>query len=581
MREKIFRVNMTKKDISQEDWDSDENALLGGRALTSRIVAEEVDPLCHPLSETNKLIIATGYMAGIPLTCCGRLSIGCKSPLTGGVKESNVGGDAGQKMAAIGVRAIIFEGKPAPNEAYILKVSKDGAELQKAQEFRGMKNYEVVEHLKEKFGKKAGILSIGVAGEMGLGAAGIAVMDAGGKPGHFAGRGGCGAVMGSKGIKAVVFDTHDTIKPSFLDRKKITELAQQFGKKMFETKKALSKYGTAVSINIINNIGGLPTRNFRYGQFEHANKISGEALYDLIVEREGKPTHACMPGCVIACSNVYMDKDKKFLTTSLEYETIVMMGSNLGISDLDIIAQLDRLCDDIGLDTIETGGALGVLMESGHLAFGDGEGAIRTLKEIEKGTILGRVVGNGVGTVGRVFGQVRVPAVKGQGMPGFDPRVIKGMGVTFSTSPMGADHTAGSCLPGRPGFDPIYIVPSIEAEGQERISRELQIMLASIDASGVCFFVGATLETLDIFSELLNAKYGKSFSREDLIQVGVETLIKEYSFNEKAGLKRVDFLPGFFLQETLEPNHRAFDVTYRQLESVYEEFMRLKKVKLV
>lgn len=579
MKEKIFRVNMTNQEIIQEDWDSDENPLSGGRALTSKIVDEEVDPLCHSLSETNKLIIATGYMAGIPLTCCGRLSIGCKSPLTGGVKESNVGGSAGQKMAAIGVRAIILEGKPIRNEAYILKFNKDGAELQKAKDFWGMKNYEVVEHLKGKFGKDAGILSIGVAGEMGLGAAGIAVMDAGGRPGHFAARGGCGAVMGSKGIKAVVFDTHDTIKPSFLDRKKITELAQQFGKKMVETKKALSKYGTAVSINIINNAGGLPTRNFRYGHFEHANKISGEALYNLIVEREGKPTHACMPGCVIACSNVYMDKEKKFLTTSLEYETIVMMGSNLGISDLDIVAQLDRLCDDIGLDTIETGGALGVLMESGHLAFGDGEGAIRTLKEIEKGTILGRVVGNGVATVGRVFGQVRVPAVKGQGMPGFDPRAIKGMGVTFCTSPMGADHTAGSCLPGRPGFDATYIVPPSEAEGQERISRELQIMQTSIDASGVCFFVGPTLETLDVFAELLTAKYGQSFSREDLVQVGIKTLISEHSFNERAGLKRVDLLPSFLLQEKLEPDHRGFDVTSRQLENVYEELMRLKRVK--
>jgi aldehyde:ferredoxin oxidoreductase len=578
MKEKVFRVNLDKRKISEEDWYTLNNPLLGGRALTSKMVAKEIDPRCHALGDGNKLIIATGYMAGIPLTCCGRLSIGFKSPLTGGIKESNVGGTAGQKMSALGIRAIILEGKPTRDETYILKVSADGADLKKADELRGMKNYEAVEHLKMKFGESAGILSIGVAGEMGLGSSTIAVMDSGGKPGHHAGRGGAGAVMGSKGIKAIVFEIARPVKPSFSEDKKLLELAKQFNKKVAETKTALSKYGTAVLVNTINTSGGLPTRNFRYGQFEGVNQISGEALYDLIVERGGKPTHACMPGCVIACSNVYLDKNKGYLTTSLEYETIVMMGSNLGIGDLDTIAQLDKLCDDIGVDTIEIGGALGVLMESGYLAFGDSKGTIRTVEEIGQGTVLGRVVGNGVTTTGRVFGQTRVPAVKGQGMPAFDPRALKGMGVTFSTSPMGADHTAGSCLPGRPGFDPEYTVAPSEAQGQERISHELQIMLASIDAAGVCFFVGATLETLDVFSELLSYKYQRPVSRDDLIQVGVETLLTEYSFNQKAGLSKLDPLPDFFLKETLEPHQVGFDVTQQQLESVFEELLRLKKM---
>ncbi len=568
---------MSEKQVVQEEWDSSENALLGGRALTSKILAEEVDPLCHPLGEKNKLVIATGYMAGIPFTCSGRLSIGCKSPLTRGIKESNVGGSAGQRMGSIGIRAVILEGKPTRDETYILKLSTNRAELMEARKLRGMKNYDVVNQLKKEYGEKVGILSIGVAGEMGLGAASVAAMDLGGKPGHHAGRGGCGAVMGSKGIKAIVFDTAETIHPSFANKEKITELARQFGKTMAETKAALSKFGTAVSINAINETGGLPTKNYRYGKFDHIDKISGETLHKLIVQREGKPTHACMPGCVIACSNVYMDKDKEFLTTSLEYETIVMLGSNLGISDLDTIAQLDRLCDDIGLDTIEIGGALGVLMESGYLAFGDGRGAISALKEVGQGTVLGRVVGNGAETVGRVFGQTRIPAVKGQGMPAFDPRALKGMGVTYCTSPMGADHTAGSCLPGRPGFDPAYVVKPSQAGGQERISRELQIMLTSIDGAGVCFFVGATLETLDIFADFLTAKYGKAFSRDDLVQVGIETLLREHAFNERAGLRRVDNLPGFFLEEPLPSTETVFDVTNSQLESVYQEFRRLMK----
>lgn len=171
MKEKIFRIDMNRKKIREEAWDDAGNELWGGRALTSKILAEEVDPLCHPLGEQNKLIVATGYMAGIPFTCCGRLSIGCKSPLTGGAKESNVGGTAGQRMSALGVRAIILEGKPSQNEAHILRISTDGAELLEADDLWEMRNYDVVDRLKERFGEKSGILSIGVAGEMGLGAA--------------------------------------------------------------------------------------------------------------------------------------------------------------------------------------------------------------------------------------------------------------------------------------------------------------------------------------------------------------------------------------------------------------------------
>lgn len=217
-------------------------------------------------------------------------------------------------------------------------------------------------------------------------------------------------------------------------------------------------------------------------------------------------------------------------------------------------------------------------MEAGYLPFGDGRGAIRVMEEVGQGTILGRLVGSGVATVGRVFGQTRIPAVKGQGMPAFDPRALKGMGVTFCTSPMGADHTAGSCLPGRPGFDPEYVVDTTVADGQVRISRELQIITTSIDAAGVCSFVGPNLESLEMFAELLKAKYGQSFSRENLINVGVETLLKEYLFNRKAGLNETSPLPDFIFTEALEPNQNTFDVTHQQLETVYEELLKVQKM---
>ena len=196
---------------------------------------------------------------------------------------------------------------------------------------------------------------------------------------------------------------------------------------------------------MINEAGAYPTRNFSTGQFEGAGKISGETQAELENARggEGSATHGCHRGCVIRCSGTFYDKNGNFLTKQPEYETVWAHGGNCGIDDLDAIAQIDRLDDDYGVDTIEMGATIAVAMEAGVAEFGDAEAAINLVKEVGKGTPLGRILGNGAAVTGKVFGVERVPVVKNQAMPAYDPRAVQGIGVTYATTTMGADHTAG------------------------------------------------------------------------------------------------------------------------------------------
>jgi len=257
-------------------------------------------------------------------------------------------------------------------------------------------------------------------------------------------------VMGSKKVKAIVVDSPGTFNAPVKDPEKFKEAAKKFAKMLLDhpvTGKGLPAYGTNVLMNIINEAGTLPTRNFRYGRFDRAAEVSGEKLAEVANARGGKATHACHPGCVMRCSNIYPMPNGK-VCAPVEYETAWCFGPNLLIADLDQVAMLNYICNDVGLDTIETGCAMGVLMEAGVIPFGDGKAAIELLEEVGKGTAIGRVLGSGSVIAGKMYGITRVPAVKGQGMPAYDPRSCKGNGVTYATSPMGADHTAGRpCKP--------------------------------------------------------------------------------------------------------------------------------------
>ena len=572
--ETICRVNMTNLTVNMEEV-SEPYKGLGGRALTSTIVSSEVPPTCHPLSASNRLALAPGLLTGTAAPSSGRLSVGAKSPLTGTIKESNAGGTAGQKIGRLGLAAIVVEGQPTNGGLYTLVLTPEEAKLIPADALRGLGNYDTVAALTEEYGTRASYISIGPAGEMKMSAASVAVTDRENRPTRHAGRGGMGAVMGSKGLKAIVVDSGDR-KVSIQDPEAFRAAARRLTQLLKEhavTGEGLPTYGTNILANIINEAGGYPTRNFTEGRFEGTEKISGETQRDTILARKGKAHHACHPGCVIGCSRIYMDENGEYLTKGPEYETIWAHGANCGIDDLDAIARMDRLDDDYGLDTIEMGVAIGVAMAAGVKAFGDAQGAIDLLHEVGKGTPLGKIIGNGAAVVGQVFGVSHVPVVKRQGLPAYDPRAIKGIGVTYATATMGGDHTTGYAV--APNILKVggYVDP-LQPEGQTDLSRALQIATAALDSTGLCLFTAFCIldrpEAMDAIRELINAQYGWTLTPDDITALGQNVLKTERGFNAAAGFTAAeDRLPDFFKEEPLPPHNVVFDVSDQALDTVY------------
>jgi len=560
----------------------------GGRALTSAIVSQEVPPLCHPLSGDNKLVIAPGLLSGTASAMSGRISVGGKSPLTGGIKEANSGGQAAQVLARLGYRAIVLEGKPASDDLYKVFINKDGVKITKDNSLRMLPNYELIAKMKAEFGDKAACISIGPAGEMKMASATVAFTDMEQRPTRHAGRGGLGAVMGSKGVKVIVLD--DTIVSGTApggpavsmqmrapkDPEKFKDANKRFVeglKKHPVTGQGLPAYGTNVLTNILNEVGGYPTYNFKEGRFDGAAKISGETQAETEKTRGANPTHGCHRGCVIQCSGTYNDKDGHFLTKQPEYETVWAHGGNCGISDLDKIAMMDFLDDNYGIDTIETGATIAVAMEAGLAKFGDADAAIRMIHEIGKGTHLGRLLGSGAAATGKAYGIERVPVVKGQAMPAYDPRAVQGIGVTYATSPMGADHTAGYAVAQnvlKVGGD----VNALKPEGQVELSRNLQIATAAIDSTGMCLFIAfAILDQPDTFQallDLLNSFYGMNLTADGVTELGKKVLSMERDFNARAGFTpQHDRLPEYFKTEKFAPHDVTFGVKDEDLDKVF------------
>ncbi len=577
--DKILRINMSGPngpEIKTEPLG--DYAGLGGRAMTSTIVAKEVPPTCHPLSAQNKLVIAPGMLSGSQAAMSGRISVGCKSPLTGGIKEANSGGQPSQMLARLGYAAIILEGKPADDKLYKIIINKDGVKVEPADDLKMLGNYDTVAKMSQLYGNKVGCISIGQAGEMKLSAASIAFSDMEQRPTRHAGRGGVGAVMGSKGVKVIVIDDAgcSARQPKDPDKFKQANKAFVAGlRKHAVTGQGLPAYGTNVLTNVINEAGAYPTNNFSKGQFEGAAKISGEAQAELENSRggEGSATHGCHRGCVIRCSGTYYDKDGNYLSKQPEYETVWAHGGNCGIDDLDAIATLDRLDDDFGLDTIEMGATIGVAMEAGLAKFGDAEAAINLVKEVGKGTPLGRILGSGAAVTGKVFGVERVPVVKGQSMPAYDPRAVQGVGVTYATTTMGADHTAGYAVAtnilGVGGS-----VDPLKPEGQVELSRNLQITTAAIDSTGMCLFIAFAVmdqpETFQALLDLISAFNGQPLTAEDVTELGKSVLKAERAFNAAAGFtSKHDRLPDYFKNEPLAPHNVTFGVSDEELDTVF------------
>ncbi len=571
----LLRINTREKTFNFEET-PEAYAGLGGRALTSKLILDEVPATCHPLGKNNKLVFSPGIMSGSPTANSGRLSAGAKSPLTGGIKESNAGGYISQKLARLGITGLILENIPDADEYSIVVINKDGVEILPAGDLVKAGNYEVMEKLWATYGKNTGILSIGQAGEQCLKAASIQQADLNGRPGRAHGRGGLGAVMGSKKIKAIVVDDKGTPRIEIKDPEAFKAANKRWVEMLRShpvTGEGLPAMGTAVLVNVINEAGALPTKNFRTGRFEDVQSISGEVMAETIEKRGGITTEGCHPGCVIKCSNVYHDKEGKYLTSGFEYETIWAFGAHTTIKDLDQIAMLDRLCDDFGLDTIDTGVAIGVAMEGGMIPWGDGKAAIDLLSKVGEYSPAGKLIGSGAKFTGDALGVSRIPVVKNQAFPAYDPRSCKGQGVTYATTPMGADHTAGygvtANILGVGGtIDPL------KKEGNVALSQGLQIATAAIDAAGLCLFVAfAVLDNEDglpTIAQMLNAQYGLELTPDDIMELGKSVLRNEKEFNKQAGFtKEDDQLPEFFSEE-FPPHKTTWDFTIDDLQKTLD-----------
>ena len=569
-KSQIWRINTRTQKLVHEPV-PDSWLRLGGRGLLARILLDEVDATCDPLGSYNKLIFAPGLLVGHMLSSTDRISVGGKSPLTGGIKEANAGGRTGLHMAHMGMHALIIEDQPVEEGFWVLHLSLDGAKWEKANDLAGLGVYEVAPKLTEKYGDNVAIALIGPGGEMQMKAAGIQNIDKDKVPSRIAARGGLGAVMGSKGLKAIVFDHAGGQKPPIADSEAFKIAQKDYTKAVLEHPQSATyrDYGTAAMAHMSDGFGGLPTRNFSSGHFEHVEDISGENLRDFILTR-GKPSdpsHACMAGCTIKCSNIFGGEDGKIIVSPLEYETIGLMGSNLGISSLDMVGRLNWEVNDLGLDSIEIGAALGVAAEAGLMKFGDGGKALELLDEIRRGSEVGRILGDGASATGEEYKVERVPVVKRQAMSAYEPRAIKGTGVTYATTPQGADHTCGLTIRAK--------IDHLDPKGQVELSRGVQYNMAGYDTLGACLFAGfGYAATPDgVVKRLLEARYGWDDLPDNiLVELGKETIKMEREFNRRAGFtSKDDRLPEWMTREPLPPHNAVFDVPDDELDHIFDD----------
>ena len=546
--DRLIRVDMTTQTATTEPY-PDEWKLLGGRGLSAKILLKECDPGCDPLGPDNVLVMAPGVMSGTAAPTSGRISIGGKSPLTGGIKEANAGGNPGQDLMKLGFRAIIVTGKPSdPEKRYGLEVDGEGVRVVAADEYKGMWNYACCDKLLSDRAKTASAISIGPAGELQLTGASVACTDQDKerRPARHAARGGLGAVMGSKGLKWVWVDPGKAklrgaaeSKPFATQNKDYTK-AYREGPQMFQ-------FGTSSVVPVANMLNTFPYKNRTEGQSPDAENLAGGKIVESFEERGGG-MHNCMTGCIVQCSNIVHDKDGNYKTSALEFETLTLLGANCAVDNWDDVADLDRLCDEVGLDTIETGAAIAILMDAGGMEWGDAEGMKKLLHEIADGTELGKAIGNGAVATGKHKNHARVPHARGQAIPAWDPRPLKATGVTYAAGPMGADHTAG-----------LIVNPGLPADEFARASQDCQLVNAVCDSSGFCQFLQPNLDDIRSYYGML---YGEEISRDQIADLGWECLEDEWRFNELAGWKAEDDkLSDCLVEEGIGPDHALkFDV---------------------
>jgi len=542
----LLRVDMTEGRAAltplPEAW-----RLLGGRSLSSRILLDECDATCDALGPDNVFVLAGGLLTGTSAPTSGRLSVGAKSPLTGGIKEANAGGNPAQHLAKLGIRAIVVTGQAEdPAARFGLEVDAEGARLVSADDLKGLWTYATCERLTERYSKTASFICCGPAGEHRLGGASVACTDQDNRfPARHASRGGMGAVMGAKGLKFVAIEPGRAKLRKAVQHREFVDACKRIGQ-AYRDGDQLFAEGTAIGVKLADSIHSLPYKNRIAGQSPDTDTLDGYLIKETFEERGGG-MHNCLTGCIVQCSNVIHNPDGTYKTSALEFETMALLGANCAVQDWEDVADLDRLCDELGLDTIETGAAISILMEAGRMKWGDVDSMKALFQEISDGTELGRAIGGGAVATAKLTGHHRVPVVKGQAIAAWDPRPLKATGVTYATSAMGADHTAG-----------LVLEPGIALEDCARRSQEEQIVSAICDGSGFCEFLGASPDDI---RTLYGHMIGREVSRDEIADLGWQTLEDEWEFNRRAGFTDADdVLPECMRTDPVGPTKEVFDI---------------------
>jgi len=552
--DRLIRVDMTNQTVEVVPF-PDEWKLLGGRGLSAKILLAECDPGCDPLGPDNVLVMAPGVLAGTAAPTSGRISIGAKSPLTNGIKEANAGGNPGQDLMKLGYRAIVVTGKPQdPSVTYGLDVTAEGATVIENPGAKGLWNYALIDYLAQSYSEKASFISIGPAGEMQMKGASVACTDQEARrPARHAARGGLGAVMGSKGLKYVSIEAGGARVRQPADRKAFAALNKTYTKGYLEGPQ-MFKYGTSSVTGVANMLNTFPYKNRTEGQSPDVETLDGKNIVASF-ETRGGGMHNCLTGCIVQCSNIVHDEDGNYKTSALEFETLTLLGANCAIASWDDVADLDRLCDEVGLDTIETGAAIAIYMDAGKMEYGDAEGAKKLLQEIADGSEVGKAIGNGADATGAYTKHHRVPTVRGQALPAWDPRPLKATGLSYASGPMGGDHTAG-----------LIVNPGLPQEEWVRKSQEIQMVNAVCDSSGFCQFVQPSLDDIRQFYAAL---YGEEISREQIADQAWQILVDEWEFNERAGWTKDDPMPDCIREDPIGPAKLVWDVPQDLVDQVY------------
>ena len=564
-----YDINLKSRSIESEVLEGEQVAR-AGRYLIAKKLVEGGYATVDPHSPENPLIFSAGPLAGTTYSNANRTSVGCKSPLTGGIKEANAGGTFSYGLGQLHIAGFTLH--DVSDDWTVIHFHKDGTiTFDDAADYLGKGNFETAEMLFERYGKKTALAICGPVGEYQGLLAGVAFSDSDGRPSRFAARGGVGAVMGHKKVKAIVADLDKV--PELHDRKKTMENLREYARKLRADSgvmKAYNELGTMGTADYINHLGGLPVRNFSSGKFADESqgetfKMGAAYIGPLNISRGGSQTHACMPGCVIQCSNVYFDAEGKEVVSPVEYETLGVLGTNCGIGDPDELAALNAIANDLGIDTIETGGTLGVLMDAGLGAFGDVNWMIEALYEIRMGTENGRIWAQGTAHVGTHYGVERVPVIKKQAISAYDPRVIETTGVTMMVTAQGADHTAGN----------VINLKTREMEPEEILaaSHDAQVTSAAQDSLGLCIFGRAINNAqTEFIVTSINDALGTELTEDFYREMGQETLDLEWAFNRAAGFVTADDdLPDFFYSDPLPPTNHIARFRGDDLQAFFKE----------